>query len=401
MPAFSVLAALYLAQGLPSGLFAHALPVFWREAGVDLVWIGAIKLLALPWVLKVFWSSAMDRSLLNGTSAGQWITRLQLLAAALLVLLAWQGLTPAGWGVFAVLLLILGLNLLMATQDIVTDGLAVRWIPARWRGLANSIQVGGYKVGMLAGGAGLLMLSGSWATEQVVLGLGVLLLLLVLVVRCFQPLMAPRATPSGYRSAGLMDAFYAFISRPGMLIWLLVLLSYKVADAMGSGMMRPLLTDLGWSRPEIGQFTLVGTLVGLLGAGMGGWLFLRLGGWWSLLLAGVAQAVSIAAWVLIVWREPTLVLVYSIGLFEQWADGWSTVALFAVMMSFCREGWEGTDYTIQASLQVVSAGVLGLLGGVIAQILGYGQLFVLAGLLGAGVLVLMVRYRPLLPDNLS
>ncbi|SFN55578.1 hypothetical protein [Marinobacter pelagius] len=41
----TTLLALYVAQGLPSGLFAHALPVFWREAGVSLTWIGALKLL--------------------------------------------------------------------------------------------------------------------------------------------------------------------------------------------------------------------------------------------------------------------------------------------------------------------------------------------------------------------
>jgi len=49
------------------------------------------------------------------------------------------------------LLAVLVFNLLAATQDIVTDGLAVRLLAARERGLANAIQVGAYRLGMILG----------------------------------------------------------------------------------------------------------------------------------------------------------------------------------------------------------------------------------------------------------
>ena len=47
-------------------------------------------------------------------------------------------------------------NLIAATQDIATDGLAVRMLDARELGLANGIQVGAYRIGMMFGG-GLLL----------------------------------------------------------------------------------------------------------------------------------------------------------------------------------------------------------------------------------------------------
>ena len=56
-----LLAALYCAQGLPSGLIAHSLPSLLRQQGVDLAWIGLLKLLALPWLLKVLWAPWVDR----------------------------------------------------------------------------------------------------------------------------------------------------------------------------------------------------------------------------------------------------------------------------------------------------------------------------------------------------
>ena len=56
-----LLASLYCAQGLPSGLIAHSLPVLLRQHGVDLALIGLLKLLALPWLLKVLWAPWIDR----------------------------------------------------------------------------------------------------------------------------------------------------------------------------------------------------------------------------------------------------------------------------------------------------------------------------------------------------
>ena len=44
-------------------------------------------------------------------------------------------------------------NLIAATQDIATDGLAVRMLDARELGLANGIQVGAYRVGMISAAA--------------------------------------------------------------------------------------------------------------------------------------------------------------------------------------------------------------------------------------------------------
>jgi hypothetical protein len=50
------------------------------------------------------------------------------------------------------------LNLIAATQDIATDGLAVSRLALCLRGLGNSVQVIGYKIGMVLGGGVLLVL---------------------------------------------------------------------------------------------------------------------------------------------------------------------------------------------------------------------------------------------------
>lgn len=379
----ATLLALYLAQGLPSGLFAHALPVFWREAGVELVWIGALKLLALPWVLKAFWAPLVERQVARTSPLG-WIITLQLTAAVLLAGLGVFGLTPAPGALIPVVVLIAAINLLMATQDIVTDGLAVRLVPPHWRGLANTVQVAGYKIGMLAGGAALLLLADHLPPPGLLWFPVVLLVVLLALVGRSRALHRADARTSGRERPPLRlsDGFLGLVRAPGMGFWLVIVASYKIADALGSGMIRPMLTDGGWTTQAIGTFTVITTVAGLVGAGLGGWLFTRLGARRSLIWAGMAQALTILAWALVPMLNTATMPVYAVGIAEQLADGASTVVLFALMMGVCRRAWAGADFTLQASIQVVAGGVFGLLGGAVAQATGYATLFVSAGVSG-------------------
>ncbi|MFZ3182711.1 MAG: MFS transporter [Pseudomonas sp.] len=391
-----LLASLYCAQGLPSGLLAHSLPILLRQHGVDLAYIGLLKLLALPWMLKVLWAPWVDRlaSRRLGHHRG-WILPLQLGITSIIAGLAL--LEPAllfGSQLPLLLGLLLLVNLAAATQDVATDGLTVRLLPERWRGLGNSLQVGGYKVGMLISGSGLL-LAIDWLGWQRSLGLiALLLVLMTLPIGLFRenqrlPFHPAQAEPAGPRL--LLRHYRGLLAQPGMLLWLAVLLSFKLGDALGSPMIKPMLVDQGWSNAALGQLTLISSLAGIGGALLGGLLYARLGALRSLLLFGTLQALGIAAMALLVSRGAEVGLVYPIALFEQVADGMSTVALFAVMMGQCRPEHEGADFTLQACVQLLLAGIVGAASGVLAKWLGYPSVFIGAGVLGLLALV-VVRY---------
>ena len=70
----------------------------------------------------------------------------------------------------------------------------------------------------------------------------------------------------------------------------------------------------------------------------------------------------------------------------------STVALFAVMMRQCRPEHEGADFTLQASVQLLLAGLVGATSGWLAKWLGYETLFVGAGVLGLLALPIVLLY---------
>ena len=391
-----LLASLYCAQGLPAGLMAHSLPVLLRQHGVDLALISLLKLLALPWLLKVLWAPWVDRlaSRRLGHHRG-WILPLQagitLIVGALALLSPEDLFSRQQWLLLGLLLLV---NLAAATQDIATDGLTVRLLPERWRGLGNSLQVGGYKIGMIISGSGLLLAIDALGWN---LSLGIVAMLLLLLTlpiwRFRENRLLPRHAELAERAGpGLLLRHYrGLLAQPGMKAWLAVVLTFKLGDALGSPMIKPLLVDQGWSNAALGQLTLISSLAGIGGALLGGLLYARLGARRSLLMFGTLQAIGIAAMAGLVGAGGDVLLVYGISLFEQTADGMSTVVLFAVMMSHCRAEHEGADFTLQASVQLLLAGLVGASSGWLAQSLGYSSLFVLAGLLGVAMLLVVER----------
>ena len=116
-----LLGALYVAQGLPFGFFTVALPVLMRDAGWSLTAISFLQFLALPWALKFLWAPVLD----HHGSRRTWLRVFQSGACVLAIILSLMDLSTAAWALFAAVLLF---NLMAASQDVVTDGLAVRMV---------------------------------------------------------------------------------------------------------------------------------------------------------------------------------------------------------------------------------------------------------------------------------
>ena len=72
----------------------------------------------------------------------------------------------------------------------------------------------------------------------------------------------------------------------------------------------------------------------------------------------------------------------------------TTVALFVVMMDYCRAGHEGSDYTVQASVQLFAVGAFTLASGFSVAWLGYASHFLLAAALSAAVIGLATFWTP-------
>ncbi|MGW8650552.1 MFS transporter, partial [Nocardia salmonicida] len=231
-----LLSSLYFAQGLPFGFFTQALPVVLRESGYSLVVISASGVLYLPWALKFLWAPYVDR---YGTRR-TWLLVLQLLSAAVAMVLACLDLSSSLRWLFIGIVVV---NLLSATQDVATDGSAVRLLGPRQRGLGNGIQVGAYRVGMIVGGGALLWLYALAGWRALFLAMAALIVLTTVPVWLMREPVADRL-PSP-KPAQLLGAWWTRLRRPGVLAFIALIGAFKFGDSMAAALTGPFLSDAG------------------------------------------------------------------------------------------------------------------------------------------------------------
>jgi PAT family beta-lactamase induction signal transducer AmpG len=405
LPAHKIvlLGSLYLAQGLPYGFFTQALPVMLRKQGFSLGSIGLTSLLALPWVLKFLWAPLVDRHYWPRLGRRRsWIMPMQAATVALLAAIA--ALPPAQTQLL--LAAAFATNLFAATQDIATDGLAVDILSPGQRGLGNGVQVAGYRVGMIIGGGLLLAVLAEIGWHGAFLSMAATLAVASVPIAVYpERALAlavggptpPKSAPS--EAPRWRAALTSFFHRQGAKSAFLIVLVFKAGENFASGMLRPLLVDLGIGLADIGLVVgTAGFIAGLLGALFGGALVNRLGRKPALIVFSVLQALAVASVALL--PGATLVgpksaaLLYAVIIAEHLASGMATAALFTCMMDWCRKDLASTDYTLQASAVVLASGLFAMLSGFSSQALGYQAHYLLAAALCAAATVVVARVVP-------
>jgi MFS family permease len=378
-----LLACLYVAQGLPYGFFTQALPVLLRDAGFSLKAISATSLLFLPWGLKFLWAPFVD----HWGTRKQWLLPLQVAAVAGALLLTQVDLTRGYAVVLAAAFLF---NLVAACQDVATDGLAVRMLDPRERGLANGVQVGAYRVGMILGGGLLLWVFArtDWATMFACMAA-----LLGLTVLPVLPLREPaRSSADASETATQVALGWARRLRvPGMAGLVALVCFYKFGDSLVASLVGPFMRDAGLSKEMIALMKgTVGSAASLAGAALGGWYAFRAGRRRALLVCGLLQTASLLFYIAAAMGIGGLAIFWAGSIAEHLLGGMATVALFTLMMDASDPEHAGTDYTLLACAIVFAMGLANFTGAVIADATGYLPAFVAGFVLsGAGCLTLV------------
>lgn len=378
----TLLIALYLAQGLPYGFFTQALPVLLRESGYSLKAISATSLLYLPWALKFLWAPYLDH---RGTRR-QWLLVWQLSSVAAALALTQFDLAH---GFVVVLVAAFVFNLIAASQDIVTDGLAVRLLDPRERGLGNGIQVGAYRVGMILGGGLLLWVFAKTNWTAMFLCMAALLALTVPPVISMTD--APRSDAAPPRFIELLSGWARRIAMPGMVSFAGLIFCYRFGDAMVSNLLSPFLKDAGLTKETIALMKgTVGSATSLLGAFIGGWYVFRVSRRRALLVAGLGQAANFLLYVVAAAGMGGTQLLWTATVVEGVVGTMATVALFTLMMDASDPEHAGTDYTLFASFFVLVNSAGTFCAAAIADAAGYVPAFAIGTLLSAaGVLVVV------------
>ncbi len=371
-------AFLYFAQGLPFGIFNEVMPVYLRVHEIGLKEIGLFSLLGLPWSIKVLWAPLVD-------SLGRfqvWIASCLFLMACWLLLLA--PLEPTRV-TLAFGLLMLAISTTSATQDVAIDGYTIGLLDPHEVGMANGIRVTAYRVSLILGGGGLILLADRYSWTVLFAAVGFLFLALS---------GGAMATPEVYRNpearSRLFQGLLAWLKRPAAPAVFLFVLTYKVGDAAMAPMVKPFWVDRGMSLVEIGLVsTTLGVIATILGALLGGWLTSRFGLLWGLWTLGFFQAGSNLLYAGVATAGVGREAIYFASLFESFSAGLGTAAFLAFLMSICEKDHAATQYALLSALFGFTRSIAGGFSGWGSERFGYGTYFGLTFLLALPAFALL------------
>ncbi len=416
------------AAGLPYLLVFSTLSAWLTDAGVGRATIGFFSWVGITFSIKVLWAPVVDRvplPLLTRRLGRRrsWMLVAQLGVALGLVGMAWTGpqqslvqlAVLAVWVAFA-----------SATQDVALDAFRIESAGVEYQGVMAAMYIFGYRVGLLAAGAGALYTAelANWSAAYLLMaalmGVG---MATVLVVR--EPQRADAAVDADQeqrvvefiaRSAHLPAAqrrlwawfigavvcpFSEFFQRNGgrALLVLALIGVYKLSDITMGVMANPFYLDLGFSKGEIAAVAkLFGFSMLLGGTALGGVLVVRFGVLRPLLLGAVLVAATNLLFAYLATSGPDLSLLALVISADNLSGGLATAAFVAYLSGLTSSAYTATQYALFSSLMTLPAKFLGGFSGVVVQDYGYFTFFVYAALIGIPA-VLLVLYLVLKPGR--
>jgi predicted MFS family arabinose efflux permease len=392
-----LLASLYISQYLPTTFFIQTVPVFMRQQHISLGTIGFLGFLSIPSALKFLWAPIVDRYHIPrlGHYRG-WIICFQSLLIVTLLVASSLDIQTNLVGLLVCMFLVF---LFSSSQDIATDALTVNLLEPQERGLGNAIQASGNFLGaIIGGGAALILLDkAGFGTTLVTLAIALLLCLLPILLHCERLELAPKSTP--FKS--YFQPFIRFFSRPGVGLWLLVILLYMISENVSGTLIRPLLVDQGLSLSDIGWLLGIASYISrIIAALLAGVLIRR---WWghkrSLIVFGSIANLAALLYIIPAVGVASSSTLYTACILVSGLQSMAYVALLTAMMDRCNPATAGTDYTTQISAVFLGIVATTVLGGILAQEIGYiSTLIIGAAMSLLGVLLISKAYKATASD---
>ena len=378
-----VVAFFYFVQGSPVAILWEVLPVYLRFHAVSLRAIGGLRLLELPYSLKFFWSPLVHRF----GDRRVWVGCCMLGIAGIVAALPFVGLGSLNW---VVVLLILLLTTLSATQDMAIDSYSVGLINREEEGPANGVRASAYRIALVCVGGGTVLLASvlDWTP----------LYLIAAVFFAFLGLFAlrvPRLTLSPESRKRWFAGFIGWIATWRAIPLVLFVLLYKLGEFAIGPMVKPFWVDQGRSVFEIGLIpTSFGIVLSVIGSLAGGSFISRYGTFHGVWVLGLFQTVSNLGYAVVDWVHLGPFGLYSASVFESFTGGLGTAAFLAFLMNVCEKEHATLQYAFLSSIFSLSGRLVGGISGLGAERFGYGNYFALTFLLSLPAYLLLPWIKP-------
>jgi PAT family beta-lactamase induction signal transducer AmpG len=412
-PRVLLAALLGFSGGLPLALSGSTLAIWMADLGIDLAAIGLISLVGLPYTFKFLWApviDALDLPLLGrlGRRRG-WLVASQLLLAAAVAQLALADPVANPLSLALVALLVAFAS---ATQDIVIDAWRVETLAPEEQAAGMAGYVAAYRVGMLASGAGAILLV-AWMEsggidKALAWRLAMLAMAGLVAIGMIAALLAPEPErveieaqerePVRRVIRTALEAFAEFMLRPAALLALLFVVLFKLTDALAGTMTGPFVLALGYEKAAYaGIVKGVGLAATLIGGFLGGAIAQALSRMQALALALAIQMISNIGFVALAVVPVSSAALAAVIIIENLAGGIGTVIFVAYISALASSrAHTATQFALLTALASVARTLIASLSGYAVILLGWPVFFLAtaaAGLPAFAVMAFLARRR--------
>jgi PAT family beta-lactamase induction signal transducer AmpG len=370
-----------ISSGFPLTLLLGTMTFWLAKVGIDKKTIGFAIGLTTPYTLKFLWAPLIDRArlpLLAGLF-GQRRAWLFLVQALLFVAVWMLGASQPELhlGLFAFWAIVTAF--LSATQDIVIDAYRIEILPDAELAHGTAMNQFGYRTGNFVAGVGTIAIASSeglglgWA-----IGYGVTSLCLLPAV--FAALWAGPGLHDHLRQRGgagwfsdtVINPFREFFRRRGAVLILLFVLIYKLGDAMGQGMLNPMIVELGFTDTE---FLAINKVVGLwgllLGTALGAPFLAWLGMGRALFVSGVLMMLSNVTFAILASKGHSNTWLFIAIATEQVTSGIGLTVFATYLSGLANLAYTATQFALLSSFAAVGRTWLSTPSGYVAEAYGW------------------------------
>jgi len=393
-------------SGLPFLLTLSTLTLWLKESGLNNKTIGLFVIATIPYTFKFLWGPMIDRMRIPVLFSilGQRRSWALVSQAALIVTLLGLGYSNPKEYIVQTALWAFGVAFFSAIQDIAVESYRIEIIDDAQKGFAATSTYLGYRMGMMASGAGALYLAAifSWQITYVVMAA---LVSIGMLTTIFSPSPLEYAVNSkqSLKKGSLYTQFREWIKSTygipfndlvATLDWRIVIafiFLYKIGDTTLSVMNTPFLVELGFSKLEIANVAkFFGISAMIIGGLMGGVFLNHFGILSSLILCATLQIMTSLMFVVQTFAGCDLnVLIITIG-FENLSCGLGAASFIAYLSSLCRTPHTATHFALLSSFGSLARIVLSALSGFLADLLPWSLFFSLTAVASLPCLLLLI-----------
>ena len=382
-------------SGLPLYVLIQLVPLWMKDAGVDLAGIGLFTLVGIPYTWKFLWSPLMERyrvPLLGRRRGWMLLTQLLLLGA-----IGSIGFLDPGKTLWHLAALCVAVAFFSASQDIVVDAYRRELLPDHELGIGNAVHVQAYRIAGLVPGSLALVLAEYLPWSSVYLVVACFMLIGIVNTLCIREVVDEPVMPVSLREA-ITRPFQEFFGRLGWRLALMTLtfmILYKLGDSMATALSYPFYRELGFSLTEIGVIAKTASLGAvIIGALLGGVWMIRLGINNALWLFGGVQLISILGFALLAETGPDRMMLAGVIVFEYLGVGLGTAAFTAFIARCTNPLFAATQFALLTALTALPRTLANATTGYLVEWVGWTMFFLFCFVLAIPGMLLLLKVAP-------